>query len=278
MVIFYALMSAFAFGTADFLGGFSSRKNATTATVAWSQGAGLITVLIAAPLMGAGSVAAADLFWGMIGGVSGALGVLVLFHGLSTGLASIVSPIAALSGAALPVVFGFLIGERPPLLTWSGVALSLPAILLLSWERGKKSDHVLLSLRWGLLSGFCFGGFFIFVSRSGEGSGMWPLVAARFTTVPLFILITRFRKVNLKLEPGTRRITLISGFLDMAANVFYLLAARTGYLIFAVILSALYPAPTVALQRVFLHEKLTPSRIIGLILSITGAALIGVGG
>ncbi len=278
MVIFYALMSAFSFGTADFLGGFSSRKNSTTVTVAWSQGAGLITVLIAAPLMGAEHIAGYDIFWGMAGGVSGALGVLVLFHGLSTGIASIVSPIAALSGAAFPVLFGFITGERPPLLTWTGVALSLPAILLLSWEKGDKNNHVIRSLRMGLVSGALFGGFFILLSRTSESSGMWPLLAARFTTVPLFILISVIRKSKLRLEKGTRRITVFSGILDMAANVFYILAVRTGYLIFAVILSALYPAPTVILQKIFLHEKLTRMRIIGLVLSITGAALIGIGG
>ncbi len=278
MVIFYALMSAFAFGTADFLGGFSSRKNPVTVTVVWSQGAGLLTVLIAAHLMGAGQIAGADILWGISGGISGALGVLFLFRGLSTGIASIVSPIAALSGAALPVLFGFLIGERPPLLTWSGVALSLPAILLLSWEKDGKRDHVFQSVRNGLISGALFGGFFILLSRTSEDSGMWPLVAARAATVPLFIVLSLFGKFKLRLEPGTRRCTLLSGFLDMAANVFYLLAARTGYLIIAVILSALYPAPTVVLHKIFLHEKLTPFRIIGLVLSIIGAALIGIGG
>ena len=271
-------MSAFSFGTADFLGGFSSRKNSTTATVAWAQGAGLILVIIAAPLMGAENVSVYDILWGIIGGISGAIGVLVLFHGLSTGIASIVSPVAALSGAAFPVLFGFLTGERPPLLTWTGVALSLPAILLLSWEKGDKNEYVIKSVRLGLISGAFFGSFFIFLSRTSEASGMWPLAAARFATVPLFILITFIRKTNIKLESGTKRLTLLSGILDMAANVFYILAVRTGYLIFAVVLSALYPAPTVLLQKVFLHEKLTRLRILGLILSISGAALIGAGG
>ena len=278
MVIFYAIMSALTFGTADFLGGFSSRKNSATAAVAWSQGAGLLTVLAAAPLLGAGAVGSSDLLWGVVAGLSGALGVLILFHGLSTGFASIVSPLAALSGAVLPVIFGVFIGERPPLLTWTGVALSLPAILLLSWERGDKKDHVFRSVQMGILSGAFFGGFFIFISRTSEASGMWPLAAARAVTVPLFLLLTFFRKGTVRLLPGTRRMTLISGFLDMAANAFYLLAARTGYLILAVVLTALYPAPTVVLQRLFLHEKLTRPRIAGLILSITGAALIGVGG
>lgn len=278
MVIIFALMSALSYGTADFLGGFSSRKNSTTATVAWSQFAGLIAVIIAAPLMGASNVTLADIFWGIGSGVSGALGVLFLFRGLSIGLASIVSPVAALSGAVLPVIFGIIMGERPPLLTWSGVALTLPAILLLSWEKGKKEDHVLKSLQYGFISGAFFGGFFIILSRTSSESGMWPLVASRAFTVPLFLLLSLLRRKKIKLKPGTRRITLLSGFLDMAANVFYLLAVRTGYLIFAVVLSALYPAPTVILQRIILHEKLTAQRIAGLLLSVAGAALIGAGG
>ncbi|MDC7227622.1 MAG: DMT family transporter [Spirochaetales bacterium] len=278
MVIIYALLSAASYGAGDFLGGFSSRKNPTSVTVAWSQAAGLITVLIAAPLLSARAVAAPDILWGMAGGISGAIGVLILFHGLSSAIVSIVSPLSALMGAAFPVFFGLLIGERPSLLTWAGVALSLPAIMFLSWERGDKVAHVSRSVRLGIMSGLFFGGFFILISRTSDGSGLWPLAAARATTVPLFLLISIARKSKIRLQPGTRRVTFLSGATDMAANVFYLLAARTGYLIIAVVLTALYPAPTVILQKIFLHEKLTPTRIIGLILSIAGAALISVGG
>ncbi|RKX87423.1 MAG: hypothetical protein DRP59_13125, partial [Spirochaetes bacterium] len=175
-----------------------------------------------------------------------------------------VSPVAALTGAAFPVLFGFLTGERPPLLTWAGVALLLPAIMLMSWEREEKKDHVLLSLQRGLLSGILFGAFFIFLSRTSDTSGMWPLAAARASTIPLFLVLSRLRNIRITLIPGTKRITWVSGFLDMAANVFYLLAA-------------LYPAQTVVLQKVLLHEKLTTFRMTGLILSIIGAVLIGIG-
>lgn len=278
MVVIYALLSAAAYGAADFLGGFSTRKNAASVTVAWSQFAGLLTVLIAAPLIGAESLSASDILWGIAAGISGAVGVLILFHGLSTGVVSIVSPAAALAGAVFPVLFGLLIGERPPLLTWSGVALSLPAIILLSIEKGGRKDHIFRSLRIGIIAGAMFGGFFILISRTSEASGLWPLAAARTATVPLFLLISLFRKSEIRLKAGTRRATLLSGSLDMAANVLYLLAARTGFLIVAVVLTALYPAPTVMLQKIFLHEKLTGLRIAGLVLSITGAALIGAGG
>ena len=63
----------------------------------------------------------------------------------------------------------------------------------------------------------------------------------------------------------------------MLANIFYLLAARSGMLITAVVVTAMYPAPTVILQRLVFKEKLSTLRITGLILALTGIALIGLG-
>jgi len=45
----------------------------------------------------------------------------------------------------------------------------------------------------------------------------------------------------------------------------------------AVIITALYPAPTVLLQRFFRGEQLNILRICGLTLAVLGAALIGIG-
>ncbi|MDC7124693.1 MAG: EamA family transporter [Spirochaetales bacterium] len=278
MVIIYALLSAAAYGTADFMGGFSSRKNAVTTTAIWTQLTGLIMAAIAALILGSTNVGLVDILWGIASGFSGVTGLLILYKGLSCGKVSIVSPSAALAGAIIPVIFGLLIGERPPILTWIGIAFSIPAIIFLSWEKGEKEDHTIKSLQYGLLAGTFFGGFFILLSQTSETSGMWPLAAAKFGSLLLSFSILLFRKNKICLEKGTRKLTILSGIIDMAANIFYLLASRTGYLIIAVVLSALYPAPTVILQRLFIHEKLTFIRIVGIILSITGAALIGIGG
>ncbi len=278
MVLFYALLSALSYGAADFLGGLSTRKNSSLTVVAWSQAMGLLTALGAIPLLGGAAVTWADILWGMAAGVSGASGVGLLFRGLATGLASVVSPVAALVGAALPVLFGLITGERPSLLTWGGVALALPAIMLLSLEGRTKSGRVFPSLRMGAAAGVAFSGFFILVSRTGESSGMWPLLAARTVTVPLFLIVSLASGKTLRPGKGTGLTIMASGFLDMFANILYLLAARSGYLILAVVLTALYPGPTVILQRIVFKEKLIPPRIGGLILAVAGAALIGAGG
>ena len=182
MVTFFASLSALAYGSADFYGGLSARDNYVPTVVAWSHGIGILVALIAAPLIASSSVSVRDLLWGIAAGLSGAIGAGVLYRGLASGLAAVVSPVAALTGASLPVLFAVLTGERPELLTWLGVALALPAILFLSSEKGDRKDHVLKSLRLGFLAGCGFGGFFILIAQTGDASGMWPLLASRMAT------------------------------------------------------------------------------------------------
>ena len=278
MVVIFASIAALNYGAADFLGGLASRKNSSIAVIAWSQCIGLFLALTAAPLMGLSSVTAGDILWGIAAGISGAIGAGFLYRGLAVGLASVISPVAALTGAVLPVLYGVANAEQPSLLSWTGVALALPAILLLSLERDEKKDHVLNSFKLGFLSGLGFSGFFILIAQTGDSSGLWPLLASKTVTVPLFFLMSTILKHPLKLVKGSRLQALSSGLLDMGATIFYLLAFRSGLMVTAVVITALYPAPTVILQRVVLGEKLRTSRIGGLILAIAGTALIGVGG
>jgi drug/metabolite transporter (DMT)-like permease len=277
MVTLFASLSALTYGSADFYGGMAARKSQAVTVVFWSQGIGFLVALIAAPLLGSDSVMLGDILWGIAAGLAGAAGVGLLYRGLASGLAAVVSPVAALTGATLPVIFAVFTGERPEIMTWIGASLVLPAILLLSSEQGEKKDHVLKSLQLGFLAGCGFGGFFILIAQTGDNSGMWPLLAARAATVPVFLLITVLRKLPVNLGKESIGYAVLAGSLDMGANIFYLLATRTGFMVTAVIITSLYPAPTVLLQRIVRGEKLNFLRICGIILAITGAALIGIG-
>jgi drug/metabolite transporter (DMT)-like permease len=277
MVTLFAALSALAYGCADFTGGLASRRSPVSAVVAWSQAVGIVVALIAVPFLGGTAPTLNAWLWGAAAGLCGAAGLGFLYQGLATGLASVVSPTAALVGAALPVFFGVVTGERPDTITWIGVAAALPAILLLTFEKGERKGAVLKSVRTGLAAGLGFGGFFILLSRSGSESGIWPLVAARSASVPLLLILTMIRRKPLSLAKGSLGTTLWAGVLDMSANVFYLLAARSGMLITAVVITALYPAPTVLLQRFVLKERLGILRLAGLALALAGIALIGLG-
>ena len=276
MFTLLAALSAITYGCADFSGGLATRKSPVSAVVAWSQAIGIPVAILAAPLMGGSTPTLASWLWGAAAGLSGALGLSFLYKGLATGFAGVVSPTSAVTGAALPVMFGMITGERPGTLAWVGVVLALPAIVLLTAEKSERRGLARQSLYDGLLAGLGFGGFFILLSRTGNDSGLWPLVAARTASVPMLLIVTFSRKQSLVLNPGSRWQALGAGILDMLANIFFLLSSRSGLLIIASVITALYPAPTVLLHRIVLKERLGTLRILGLVLALSGIALISI--
>lgn len=277
MTAIYAILCSLCYGCADFAGGLAARRSPVFAVAIVSQLVGAVTILALLPIMGGADSFAEVWKWGMSAGIVGSAGVVMLYHGLATGYAAIVSPLSALTSAVIPVLFGLILGERPDAMDWAGIALAVPAVLLLSMGDGKGSGQVSLSIRWGLLSGLGFAGFFILISRCGENSGMAPLVAARMGGIPVLLGIAFIRRQRLVLVRGSRLAVLGAGILDMGANVFFLLAVRSGLLIIATTITALYPAPTVLLQRLLLGEKITALRLAGLVLAVLGVVFIAAG-
>jgi drug/metabolite transporter (DMT)-like permease len=60
----------------------------------------------------------------------------------------------------------------------------------------------------------------------------------------------------------------------MTANALYLLATRGGPLAIVVTLSSLYPASTVLLARMVLHERVSKWQMAGLVCALGAVALI----
>jgi len=78
---------------------------------------------------------------------------------------------------------------------FAGVALALLAILLVSRPPpAQKVDNRFnaprfsTGLRLALLSGISVGIFFLSLARTSVAAGMWPLIAARISSITLFVL------------------------------------------------------------------------------------------
>jgi drug/metabolite transporter (DMT)-like permease len=156
MPIALALVAALVYGAGDFLGGLASRRAATVAVVVWSQGLGLIILGCVLPFFG-GRPGAGDLAWGAVCGVAGAAAIALLYRGLAIGTMGVVSPLSAVLGAAIPMLFGIAVhGERPAALAYAGIAAALLAVVCVSaageGERAAARSGVLE----GVLAGFAF--------------------------------------------------------------------------------------------------------------------------
>lgn len=279
-----ALMAAAAYGASDFLGGLASRRSATVAVIVASQALALLSITIGAPLLG-GAASATDLFWGAVAGLAYGTGLLLLYRGLASGQMSVVAAVTGVCTMSLPVFFGLLVGEQPGVWALGGIGLATLSILLVSGGAAQAtseatvepSNAVGLNQKRGVIgtaivAGLAFGCFFIALSRTQPGAGLWPLLATRGVTMCCYLAIAAFTRQSLRLDPASLRLALCAGALDIGANTLYLLSVRGGLLSLAATLTSMYPATTVLLASVVLRERLRRRQAIGL--SCAAAALV----
>jgi drug/metabolite transporter (DMT)-like permease len=120
--------------------------------------------------------------------------------------------------------------------------------------------------------------FYLALAETSPDAGLWPLFAARATSVSIFTAIALIGRHSLRMAPPLLRLVIACGLLDMVANALYLLATRGGPLSVIVTLASLYPASTVVLARIVLGERLSALQIAGVSCAMVAVVLIVGGG
>jgi drug/metabolite transporter (DMT)-like permease len=245
--------------------------------------------------------------WAAASGVCGATGLAAFYAGFASAPISVVAPVAALVSTVLPVGVAIAGGERPTATMVAGGLVCLVAIVLVSAQPADRArqehgeDHLgedhagedhagparggirpvasgrLRALGYGAAAGVGFGLFFIFLKNAGQSGVLWPVAISRSagTVVAFGIALATRTRVRFG-RGGITRIALISGAIDAAANVCYVLATRAGLFGLAVVITSLYPGITVLLARVLLGERMRWLQRAGLLIAAAGVVLVTV--
>jgi drug/metabolite transporter (DMT)-like permease len=278
MASLLALLAAVTYGAADFLGGITTRRATMVGAVLVTQGAGLVLLLLATPLLPDAAVTRSDLGFGAVAGVTGSVGVALLYLALAIGPMSVVAPVTAVCAAVVPLGIGLVLGERPHPWAALGVLLALIAVALLSQSEappraaepvggGSASlEQRLLArppagrpgrgVRVAVASGVGVGLFFAALAQTTAGAVLWPLAISRAVSIALFLSLALATGRPAGVPHAALLPALGCGALDMVANAFYLAAVRQGQLGLVATLASLYPASTVVLARIVLGERL----------------------
>jgi drug/metabolite transporter (DMT)-like permease len=228
----------------------------------------LLAVLLREPLP-----PTSDMFLGAGSSLLGLMGLLFLYRALAGGQMTIAAPVSALFAALIPVVFGFFALGAPSTTTLIGFALAFAAVWLISQTEFTNLRFGLRELQIPLISGLFFGLYFLTLHRATLNAFFWPLAAARlagFVALGLYALIARQPALPPREIWG---LSIVNGILDIGGNAFYVLAAQTGRLDVAAVLSALYPASTVLLAWIFLKERITWLQAFGVLLAFIAIIL-----
>lgn len=201
---------------------------------------------------------------GCAAGLLGAAGQLVLFEALRRGPAYLVFPIISLSPLVSVLLSVTLLGETAGLRAWTGIALALVAIPLLSYQppardAGPRGRH------WLLLSFLVFAAWGIqaFVLRFANAtmqseSIFFYMMATGLALVPVALRMTDFsRPINWGLSAASAGIQLLNAV--GALSMVY--AFRYGkVIIVSPMINALAPALTIVLS--LLLYRVVPHRVV----------------
>jgi drug/metabolite transporter (DMT)-like permease len=253
----------------------------------WSGLSGLFLLLVASLFMGA-DFSSEGIFWGVTAGVASAFAMTCLYASLAIGPISILSPLGAVVSAIVPMIVGFVEGDR--FSTWGWVALAgiLVAVVLVGFVPGK--DVRLPSAKGlilGLSAGAGIGLVLIALAKAPHDTGLTSVIFLRATSATLlglFMIASLFKARKNKDASGERKpapismwlAAVVAGFFDSSANVFFTLASRVGSLSVVAVLTALYPLGTIILARIFLKEKIAKTQLIGILLALSSSALLAV--
>lgn len=266
-----ALLSSAVWGTSDFLGGFAARRRPALAVVGVSQALALVVLTVI--VVARGTVEIGEWWpWAMAAGLSGTTALVSFYAALSTGTMGVVSPIAAL-GVVVPVGVGYATGERPGMLAWVGIVVAIVGVVLASGPEvsGGASRR---PIGLALVAAVGFGATLVLLDRGASISLLHTLWGMRLTSATVFVAVA----LVLRSVGGTTArdlpLLLAIGVGDVAANGLYAFASSRGLVSLASVLGSLYPAVTVILARIVLHERLARVQQVGIVGCLLGSALI----
>lgn len=110
--------------------------------------------------------------------------------------------------------------------------------------------------------------------RVGPAETFWPLAVARLASVIFMLIVALIRRQPVLPKKEVALFVLLAGVLDAVGNAFFVLAAHTGRLDVASILSSLYPAATMLLAALILRERVRRIQGIGILVALVAIPLI----
>ncbi len=284
MAVVLALVSALAYGLSDFVGGLLSRRVSAWPVAVVAQLSSTVCTAVVATFVVA-SPQPSDFAWALLGGLGSGMGTGFLYRGFATGRMGVVAPVSAVGAAVVPVVAGALGGERLSLLVWLGILLALPGIWLVSssteelpdGDPSQKRASFAEGVLDGVLAGLGFGLLFAALGQIPEEAGLWPLTLTQAVSIPAVVLLAVGLGASWRPRERGAWWALLAGPLGAIATGAFLLATQSGYLTVAGILASLYPASTVLLAALILHERVHRAQGVGLGLCAVAIALVAGG-
>ncbi|MFI5102305.1 MAG: EamA family transporter [Terriglobales bacterium] len=268
----YSLTAVGVWGASDFLGGVGARRaNAflftTIVHMSGLAAVGALALMTHAPFLESSSLA-----WSLIAGSVGGIALALFYRSLASGNMGLVAPVAAVLGAAIPTIVTAFAEGFPGYRHVLGFILAGIGVWLISRTEGAAGRPEGIGM--AVLAGIGFAGFYLCIHQAGNASALWVAGCSRAASLLVTGAFVLFGKHFRAVPTPVLGIAVVAGILDITGSAVFIRASQIGRLDDAVVLSSLYPAITVLLARVFLHEHFSRARTIGMVAALAAVPMI----
>jgi drug/metabolite transporter (DMT)-like permease len=292
----YGLFSAAGFGVADLCGAVSTRRIGvpTTLLVIQTVNLVLLSALMLTPLPGRLHASAGAWAAILASGVLGTVSFFSFYRALQLGPIAVVSPVFASYAAVAVVLSVVLIGEHLSALAAAGVATTLTGVALASARRGAEEPSEKGPARrlagpgsgWGgipfaLIAMVAWGVASFIIGRYSQETGWFlPVYGSRlveFAGVAFVFLLVRRRRPTPRPSGASAIIPTVSGAADAVAVSLFARGSQLGLVSIMSAVSATFPLVVIAGGVVMFRERPSPVQWAGVLCTISGLVLLGVG-
>ena len=268
----YSLIVVGVWGTSDFLGGVGARRVNAFLFTAVVHGSGLVVIGALALMTHAPFPGTVSLLWSLVAGMLAGVSLAFFYRALACGNMGLVAPVAAVLSAAIPAIVTAFGSGFPGIRQVIGFILAGIGVWLISRTEGTVGRPEGLGV--AVLAGIGFAGWYLCAHRAGNSSALWVAVCSRWVSFLVTASIVVFKRQLRAVPMPVLTIAVVAGILDISGSIVFIRAAQIGRLDAAVVLSSLYPAVTVVLARVFLHEHFSRARTIGMVAALVSVPMI----
>ena len=284
--IVLGLASAVAWGAGDFGAGLAGRRAALFGVILFSQLAGCGLAVALAAARGETAPGPSELALAVIAGVFGGIGIGALYRGLALGRMGVVAPISGVLSAVVPVSAGILLEGVPGAGVIAGIGLALIAVVLVSTAPQDAGGAGRPPGRFGaipddvptaIVAGVALGLLTLTLGQMPAGAVFAPLVVVRLVEATIIGSVILVARRSWRLARPIWPLIVAVGCLDMAGNALFIVAAQTGRLDVAAILSSLYPVTTLVLAAIVLKERVAGVHALGVAVALIAIVLVRIG-
>ncbi len=285
----FGLGAALGWGLADLWAAMSGRQLGAWTTLAFAQITSVAIVTALALFAGAdlGSVGPIA-GWVVPTGLVAAAAYLTLYRGLELGPVTIVSPILA-TYAVVPVVLAVaLLGESLGALQVTAIVVTISGAALTSTDLRALvagTHRTPKGLPWAVASMLLFGiATYVLGWATKQVGWLAALWLARISTAGVIIVVATFAgSLGRRDRPRALAVTTVGfaaavGVVDLFGTLMYSRGASVGLVSIVTAASATYPLLPVLGSVALLRERPVPNQYLGVVMVITGLALLALVG